>query len=717
MKYQNIRVGHFISRPNRFIAKIEIEGAEEIVHVKNTGRCAAEVYVQDSLQEAEDWLSDNELLQGEMQMAVSSKSTNIGKKRKTRWDLIAVRKGDRLINMDSQIPNKIVKEWLEQEKWNHNLHNQSDRIHGITKIQPEYTYGKSRIDLYVEAQNRKILIEVKGVTLEENGVVRFPDAPSERAVKHVHELKEALKEEIEKSKYEVIGCRYNNEYFNLNKKIEEDAKIELIDISDKEGAKIYRMTLVYIMGKAFESLYPKEKLTVEYQLGDAMFCKCDKVEITAKFIKDLKEKMQEIIEKDLKIEQRKMTREEAKEFYEKTNTSKGRLQFDFEENKIIDMYFCENYYNYSYEIIADTTGKAKVFDVVKYQDGFLIRYPSSKTPTEMSEFKDTKKLSWALEEFEKIHSVLDVLTVYKLNKAVEEGRIKDIIMLAEALHEKKIANIADDIKKRKNTKMVLIAGPSSSGKTTFAQRLGIQLRLNGIKPVTLSVDNYFVERQDTPRNENGEYNFECIEAIDLKLFNEHLVKLLNGEEIEVPEFDFSVGTKRYNGKKMRLAEDEILVIEGIHCLNDKLTSQIEKDKKYKIYISALTVLNMDRYNRISTTDTRLIRRIVRDYQFRSYSAIHTLNTWHQVTDGEEKNIFPFQEDADRIFNTSLIYELGALKPIAMPLLKDIKRDNVEYAEAQRLINILKYFREIPAEYVPDNSLLKEFIGGGTFGLH
>ena len=378
------------------------------------------------------------------------------------------------------------------------------------------------------------------------------------------------------------------------------------------------------------------------------------------------------------------------------------------------MYFCENYYNYSYEIIADATGKAKVFDVVKYQDGFLIRYPSSKTPTEMSEFKDTKKLSWALEEFEKIHSVLDVLTVYKLNKAVEEGRIKDIIMLAEALHEKKIANIADDIKKRKNTKMVLIAGPSSSGKTTFAQRLGIQLRLNGLKPVTISVDNYFVERQDTPRDENGEYNFECIEAIDLKLFNEHLVKLLNGEEIEVPEFDFSVGTKRYNGKKMKLADDEILVIEGIHCLNDKLTSQISKDQKYKIYISALTVLNMDRYNRISTTDTRLVRRIVRDYQFRGYSALHTLNTWHKVTEGEEKNIFPYQENANVIFNTSLIYELGVLKNIAMPLLEEIKPEDPEYAEARRLINMLKYFREIPAEYVPANSLIKEFVGGGNF---
>ena len=526
-----------------------------------------------------------------------------------------------------------------------------------------------------------------------------------------------LKEEIENSKYQVTGCIYNNEYRNLETEIQEDAKIELLDTSSKEGMKIYIRTIVYIMGKAFESMYPKEKLMVEYQLGNAMFCKCDKVEITAKFIKDLKEKMQEIIEKDLKIEQRKMTREEAKEFYEKTNTSKGRLQFDFEENKIIDMYFCENYYNYSYEIIADTTGKAKVFDVVKYEDGFLIRYPSSKTPTEMSEFKDTKKLSWALEEFEKIHSVLDVLTVYKLNKAVEEGRIKDIIMLAEALHEKKIANIADDIKKRKNVKMILIAGPSSSGKTTFAQRLGVQLRLNRLKPVTISVDNYFVERQDTPRDENGEYNFEDIEAIDLKLFNEHLVKLLNGEEIEVPEFDFQQGTKKYNGKKMKLADDEILVIEGIHCLNDKLTSQIPKEQKYKIYISALTVLNMDRYNRISTTDTRLIRRIVRDYQFRGYSAVHTLNTWHKVTKGEEINIFPFQEEADSIFNTSLIYELCALKKIAMPLLQEIDNSYKEYAEAQRLINILKYFRELPSERVPRNSLLKEFLGGGTFDLH
>lgn len=530
-------------------------------------------------------------------------------------------------------------------------------------------------------------------------------------------VKEALKKEINENKYEVIGCLYNNDYRNLETEVKEGARIELIDISSKEGMKIYVRTIVYIMGKAFENLYNREKIMVEYQLGNAMYCKCDNIQITDEFITKLKNEMQKIIEKDEKITKVEMTRKEAEKFYEENNSSRGRLQFDLKGNKTIYMYYCGNYYNYCYGTLANRTGIIKIFDVIKYGDGFLIRYPSSKEPTKMPEFHETKKLAWALEEFEKIHSVLDVLTVYKLNKAIEEDRIKDVIMLAEALHEKKIANIADDIAKRKNVKMVLIAGPSSSGKTTFAQRLGIQLRLNGLKPVTISVDNYFVERQDTPRDENGEYNFECIEAIDLKLFNEHLVKLLNGEEIEVPEFDFNVGTKRYNGKKMRLAEDEILVIEGIHCLNDKLTSQISKDQKYKIYISALTVLNMDRYNRISTTDTRLIRRIVRDYQFRGYSALHTLNTWHKVTEGEEKNIFPYQELANTIFNTSLIYELNALKPIAMPLLQEITDEYREYAEAQRLINILKYFREVPKSYVPNNSLLKEFLGGGTFDLH
>jgi len=525
-------------------------------------------------------------------------------------------------------------------------------------------------------------------------------------------IEELLKKEIDNSK--VVGCIFNNEYQNLEYEIKNDGKVDLIDTFSKEGMKIYVRTLVYIMGKAFEKIYPSEKLTVEYQLGNAMFCTIDNMKITEEFIEKMTEEIKKIISEDLKIKKVIMTREEAKEFYEKTNASKGRLQYDLTDNEEIYMYYCEDYYNYCYGTMANRTGVLENFEIIKYYDGFLLRYPTTKNPTEIPEFKPTKKLSWALEEYERIHKILETNTVYKLNKAINSGRIKDVIMLAEALHEKKIANIADDIAKRKNVKMVLIAGPSSSGKTTFAQRLGIQLRLNGIKPVTISVDNYFVERSDTPKDENGEYDFESIEAIDLKLFNEHLVKLLNGEEIEMPRFDFHEGTKKYKGDMLKLNSDEILVIEGIHCLNDKLTSQISKDEKYKVYISALTVLNMDRYNRISTTDTRLVRRIVRDYQFRGYSAKHTLDTWASVNRGEEKNIFPYQEDANKIFNTSLIYELSALKDIAKPLLEEITQDEKEYAEAQRLLNILKYFESIPNEEVPTNSLLKEFLGGGNF---
>ena len=259
--------------------------------------------------------------------------------------------------------------------------------------------------------------------------------------------------------------------------------------------------------------------------------------------------------------------------------------------------------------------------------------------------------------------------------------------------------------------MVLIAGPSSSGKTTFAKRLGIQLRLNGLKPRTISVDNYFVEREQNPKDEYGNYDFECIEALDIKLFNEHLVKLLKGEEIELPTFDFTNGHKKYNGETMKIENDEILVIEGIHCLNDKLTSSIPKEQKYKIYISALTVLNIDYYNRISTTDTRLIRRIVRDNQFRGYSATHTIKMWYSVNRGEERYIYPFQEEANGMFNSSLIYELGVLKNYALPLLKEIKNTQPEYAEATRLIRLLSYFDSIPEEAIPKTSLIREFIGG------
>ena len=527
-------------------------------------------------------------------------------------------------------------------------------------------------------------------------------------------IQDLLKEEIETSRYYVIGAVFNNQYVNLSYKIEQDGEIKLIDISSKEGTKIYRRTIIYILGKAIEKVCPNGKVMVNYQLPNSMFCEIDNQEITEELIKNLNNEMHKIVESDLPIKQVVMTREQAEKFYQENDISKGRLQLDAKSNSEIYMYYCEDYYNYCYGTIANRTGTTKVFEIMKYHDGFLVRYPSSDKPEELQKMIESKKLAWALEEYDDIHKILEVNTVYKLNKCIEEDSIKDVIMLDEALHEKKIANIADEIAKNRNVKIVLIAGPSSSGKTTFAQRLGLQLRINRIKPVTISVDNYFVERKDTPRDENGEYNFECIEAIDLELFNEHLTKLLNGEEVEIPEFDFLEGTKRYNGKKLKLESDEVLVIEGIHCLNDKLTSKIAKEQKYKIYISALTVLNMDRYNRISTTDTRLVRRIVRDNQFRGYSAKQTIATWHKVNNGEEKNIFPYQEEANSIFNTSLIYELGVLKGVVMPLLEEIKPEEPEYAEATRLINMLKYFETITPEYVPTNSLLKEFLGGGNF---
>ena len=511
-------------------------------------------------------------------------------------------------------------------------------------------------------------------------------------------ISELMKEEIEKSEYPVVGAKYNNEYKNLDDLVDTNGKIELIQINSKEGMKIYRRTLTYIMGKAFWNIYPEAHVIVNYQLSNAMYCDIENMEVTEEMMEKVKAKMQEIIDRNLKIEKR----------------TKGRLQFDLEEKEDINMYYCDNYFNYFYEVIATHTGVAKLFDLQKYSNGFLLRYPTSNDVNNLPEFKETKKLLWALQEYETIYKVLNVGTVYRLNRAVKEDRIKYLILLSEALHEKKISQIADKIVARQGVKMILIAGPSSSGKTTFAQRLGIQLKINGLRPVTISVDNYFVEREQTPLNEKGEYDFESIDAIDIELFNKHLLALLNGEEIEMPEFDFHEGKKKYNGNKVKMQKDDVLVIEGIHCLNDKLTEKISQDQKYKIYISALTVLNMDAFNRISTTDTRLVRRMVRDNQFRGYSAKDTIATWDNVNKGEEKNIFPFQEQADSIFNTSLIYELGVLKNEAVPLLEQITNDEPEYAEAQRLLEILRYFEPISKDLVPSNSLIKEFLGGGDF---
>lgn len=533
-------------------------------------------------------------------------------------------------------------------------------------------------------------------------------------VKEKQTIESIFEKEIKENKNTVIAAIVNNEYKSLEDYIEQDSVVELLDTSSKEGTRIYRTTLLYVMSMAFARIYPEAHLTINYQLDNSMFCEIDNMDITVEMISNVKEEMKRIIESDLKIEKRILTREEAKKFYEENHTNRGRIQLDVESNKEICLYFCEEYFNYFCCLLGARTKKVNKFDLIKYKHGFLLRYPSSSNPYSIPELVQTKKLQWAFSEYDDIIETLGVNTVYRLNKAIDEGKMAEIILTAEALHEKKLAKTADEIVKRKGVRMILIAGPSSSGKTTFAQRLGIQLKLNGIKPVTISVDNYFVERENNPKDENGNYDFETIEAIDMDLFNDHLTRLLNGEEVEMPEFDFFEGKKKYNGKKTKLNEDEILVIEGIHCLNDRLTSKIPKEQKYKIYISALTVLNMDYFNRISTTDTRLIRRMVRDYKFRGYSAKHTIKTWYSVNRGETKNIFPFQEEADTTFNTSLVYELGALRNSALKLLEEIDNTTPEYAEAQRLIGILKYFKPIPEELIPINSLLKEFLGGGVF---
>ena len=533
-------------------------------------------------------------------------------------------------------------------------------------------------------------------------------------VKRGTKVLDLFSQEISKRNNEIIACKFNNEVKSLNFEINSNGKIELIDITNKDGMRIYKRGLIFIISKAFNELYPQALLTVNYQLYHSMLCEIDNLKVTNEMIDKVNKRVKEIIKSNIPITRKIMTKEEAIEFYNKEKTLKGKLQLDLEQKKEVTLYCCEDYYNYFYGVMPISTGCIKEYELLKYQDRFLIRYPSRKNPYLLPKFIECPKLVSALDEYEELHKVLNVNTLYKLNQIIKNKKIKDYILMDEALHEKKIAKIADEISKNKNTKVILIAGPSSSGKTTFAKRLELELRLNGIKPKTISVDNYFKERKDTPKDENGEYDFEAIEAIDTKLLNNDLIKLLNGEKIKMPTFNFHTGNKEYKGNEMKLEEDEVLIMEGIHCLNDKLTFLIPKEQKFKIYISCLTVLNIDYYNRISTTDTRLIRRIVRDNQFRGYSALHTLKMWPSVNKGEAKNIFAYQEEANVMFNSSLIYELSVLKDYAIPLLKEIGQEKTEYSEAKRIISMLEYFESIPSDYILKNSLLREFIGGSIF---
>jgi uridine kinase len=381
----------------------------------------------------------------------------------------------------------------------------------------------------------------------------------------------------------------------------------------------------------------------------------------------------------------------------------------------INLYRCGDLYDYFYGPMVPSMGYLKVFDLLYYDPGFILMYPQAGDPFHIPPFHDLPKLARIFKEAEEWANILDVGDVGALNDKVVSGEINEIILVNEGLHEKKIANIADMIYAGKDKiKIVLIAGPSSSGKTTFARRLSIQLRVLGLKPYPLSLDDYFVDREHTPKDESGNYDFESIRALDLELFNQHLAALLNGEEVEIPRFNFRTGLREWIGRKYKMEKDAVLVIEGIHGLNEILTSSVPRENKYKIYISALTQLNIDNHNRIPTTDSRLMRRIVRDYLYRDRDAATTILTWPQVRAGEEKNIFPYQEEADIMFNSALVYEMCILKKYAAPLLREIPVSSPAYLEAKRLLTFLSYFLEAEENAIPNNSIIREFIGGSCF---
>lgn len=514
---------------------------------------------------------------------------------------------------------------------------------------------------------------------------------------------------------DVALCRLNRKYHELFKDIDSNGEIELIMFDSPIGYKIYTRTLQFIFIKATLDLFDNSVITIEHSIGEGVFGELHKEEaLSAEDIDKIKLRMKEIIEKDLPINKIKVKIEKAIEIFKKYGMDDKVSLLNQVSFKNVNLYELDGRYDYFYGQMAYSTGVIKAFDLIYYDPGFVLRYPKKDDLNVVSNFKENRKLSQIFMETERWLNILGVGEVGSLNDKVKNKEFRDLVMVSEALHEKKIAQIADMINERKETKVVLIAGPSSSGKTTFANRLSVQLRVNGHVPIPISLDDYFVDREHTPKDENGEYDFESVYSLDLELFNSNLSGLLKGEEVEIPSFNFKKGEREWVGHKLTLPSNGILLIEGIHGLNPILTSSILDKQKFKIYISALTQLNLDNHNRIATTDIRRVRRIVRDYLSRGYGAEETLKMWPSIRRGEERNIFVFQEEADVMFNSTLVYELCVLKRYALEELDNISPDSSVYLEASRLKSFLGFFKEIDKDYVPMNSILREFIGGSVF---
>lgn len=515
---------------------------------------------------------------------------------------------------------------------------------------------------------------------------------------------------------DIITAKVNNDLVELNERLYEDSYVDFLTLESYEARRIYVRGLTFVLIRAVVELFPKANVTIEHSLSKGIYGEIHKTpELSKEELGKIERRMREIIAEDVPFSKEAMTLDKAKEVFSKYGMKDKLRLFKYWQEDMVDVCKCGSIYGYFYGKMVPSTGYLKKFQLMYYKPGFLLRHPDTYSPEEIPEFKEQRGLFRVFREAEEWADILDVADVGALNDKTITGQMGDIIRISEALHEKKIAYIADMIAQRKdNVKLILIAGPSSSGKTTFSKRLSIQLRVNGLKPYAISLDDYFVNREETPRDATGEYDFESIHALDLNLLNEHLNMLMAGEEIELPTFNFITGKREYTGKKLKLKDDMILIAEGIHGLNELLTRDIKPENKFKIYISALTQLNIDNHNRIPTTDVRILRRIVRDYRTRGKDAENTLLGWTSLRRGEDKNIFPFQEEADIMFNSTLVYELGALKKQAEPLLMQINNSSKAFSEAQRLLKFLRYFLPVGVEEIPNNSIIREFIGGSCF---
>ena len=518
--------------------------------------------------------------------------------------------------------------------------------------------------------------------------------------------------------YEILLVNRDGKLCELHKTLDRDCSLKMVTAEEKPGMQTYERSVAFLMLKAFHDVAGTEnveRLSVEYSISHALFIRAKgNFTLDAAFLERVEARMREMAAQALPIQKRSVSTDDAVEMFQRTRMlDKARL-LSYRINSHVNIYTLDGFTDYFYGYMVPDTSYLKYFGLELFEDGGILRLADQKAPDRLGDFRPSMKVFRELHDATLRSEGLCISNVGEMNDVISEGKATQMILAQEAMMEKKIGDIAEEIARRKGIRFVMIAGPSSSGKTTFSHRLSTQLVACGMRPHAIATDNYFKNRSETPRDQNGQYDFECLGAMDIEQFNTDMVRLLNGETVEIPQFNFKKGVREYNGDYLTLGEQDVLVIEGIHCLNDQFSHSLPKESKYKIYISCLTTLNIDDHNRIPTTDARLLRRIERDARTRGYSAQATIRMWPSVRKGEENNIFPYQDSADMIFNSALLYETALLKPYVEPLLFGVPKNCEEYIEAKRLLKFLNYFLPLPADDVPKTSLMREFVGGGCY---